>query len=100
MSFVSSGRGRRMKQCFRGGTAFPDKLGELLLVQCRPGIKFPREKKVMTMFQGTTIEDLINSVARAEEHAREQGKAQAPAFERQQYQFRPFIVRQEMVEVA
>ena len=52
------------------------------------------------MFQGTTIEELINSVVRAEDHAREQEKAQASALDRQQYQFRPFIVRQEMVEVA
>jgi hypothetical protein len=51
------------------------------------------------MFQGKTIEELINSVVRAEEHAREQVKTQAQAIERQ-YQFRPFIVRQEMVEVA
>ncbi|HZU32683.1 MAG TPA: hypothetical protein VFB79_16310 [Candidatus Angelobacter sp.] len=51
------------------------------------------------MFQGTTIEDLINSVVRAEEHAREE-KRPAAAPERQQYQFRPFIVRQEMIEVA
>ena len=51
------------------------------------------------MFQGKTIEDLINSVVRAEDHAREQEKKQVPALERQ-YQFRPFVVRQEMVEVA
>ena len=51
------------------------------------------------MFQGKTIDELINSVMRAEEHAREQVKAQAQVVERQ-YQFRPFLVRQEMVEVA
>lgn len=51
------------------------------------------------MFQGKTIDELINSVMRAEEHAREQVKTQAQAVERQ-YQFRPFIVRQEMIEVA
>ena len=53
------------------------------------------------MFQGKTIEELINSVERAEEHARQQVAVatQAPAIERQ-YQFRPYIVRQEMVEVA
>ncbi|HZI56024.1 MAG TPA: hypothetical protein VFF39_04585 [Verrucomicrobiae bacterium] len=51
------------------------------------------------MFQGKTIEELINSVVRAEDHAREQEKKQAQALERQ-YQFRPFVVRQEMVEVA
>ena len=51
------------------------------------------------MFQGKMIEELINSVVRAEDHAREQEKIQASALERQ-YQFRPFAVRQEMVEVA
>ena len=51
------------------------------------------------MFQGKTIDDLINSVVRAEEHARQQEKAQASMFENQ-YQFRPFLVRQEMIEVA
>ena len=52
------------------------------------------------MFQGKTIEELINSVVRAEEHARQQAPTtQASALDRQ-YQFRPFIVRQEMVEVA
>ena len=51
------------------------------------------------MFQGKTIEELINSVVRAEEHARKQETTPAAAFERQ-YQFRPYIVRQEMVEVA
>jgi len=51
------------------------------------------------MFQGTTIEELINSVVRAEEHARQQEKNQAAALDRQ-YRFRPFVVRQETVEVA
>jgi hypothetical protein len=51
------------------------------------------------MFQGKTIDELINTVVRAEEHARQQEPAQAVTFERQ-YQFRPYIVRQEMVEVA
>jgi hypothetical protein len=51
------------------------------------------------MFQGKTIEELINSVQRAEEHARQQVNSQAQVSERQ-YQFRPYIVRQEMVEVA
>ncbi|HZD93358.1 MAG TPA: hypothetical protein VE133_03830 [Candidatus Sulfotelmatobacter sp.] len=51
------------------------------------------------MFQGTMIEELIGSVMRAEEHARQQEKDQTSALERQ-YQFRPFVVRQEMVEVA
>jgi hypothetical protein len=51
------------------------------------------------MFQGTTIDELINSVVRAEDHAREQEKAQASALERQ-YPPRSFQWRQEMVEVA
>jgi len=51
------------------------------------------------MFQGTTIEELINSVVRAEDHAREQEQMQAAALDRQ-YQFRPFVMRQEMIEVA
>jgi hypothetical protein len=37
----------------------------------------------MTMFQGTMIEELINSVMRAEEHARQQEKQTAlPRFAR------------------
>jgi len=51
------------------------------------------------MFQGKTIEELINSVVRAEDHAHEEEKKQATVLERQ-YQFRPYVVRQEMVEVA
>jgi len=51
------------------------------------------------MFQGTTIEELINSVVRAEDHAREQEKVQASALERQ-FPLRRFEWRQEMVEVA
>jgi hypothetical protein len=51
------------------------------------------------MFQGMTIEELINSVVRAEDHAREQKQAQASALERQ-YPLRRFEWRQEMVEVA
>ena len=51
------------------------------------------------MFQGTTIEELISSVMRAEEHARQQEKKQAATLERQ-FQFRPFVVRQETIEVA
>jgi hypothetical protein len=53
----------------------------------------------MTMFQGTTIEELINSVVRAEEHVREQEKIQMAALERQSA-LRRFEWRQEMVEVA
>jgi hypothetical protein len=51
------------------------------------------------MFQGTTIEELINSVVRAEDHAREQEQTQASALERQ-YPLRRFAWREEMVEVA
>ena len=51
------------------------------------------------MFQGTTIEELINSVVRAEDHAREQENMQASALERQ-FPLRRFEWRQEMVEVA
>ncbi|HEY4678541.1 MAG TPA: hypothetical protein VIJ01_15355 [Candidatus Angelobacter sp.] len=51
------------------------------------------------MFQGTTIEELINSVVRAEDHAREQEKMQASALEHQ-YPLRRFEWHQEMVEVA
>jgi hypothetical protein len=37
----------------------------------------------MTMFQGTMIEDLINSVVRAEEHARQQeNQIASPRFAR------------------
>jgi hypothetical protein len=101
MSFVSSGRGRRMKQGFPGRHCLLTNWANYFLIQCRPGIKVPsRKEEEIAMFQGTTIEDLINSVVRAEDHAREQEMVQAQAFERQQYQFRPFIVRQEMVEVA
>ena len=51
------------------------------------------------MFQGTTIEELINSVVRAEDHAREQKQPQASALERQ-YPLPRFEWRQQMVEVA
>lgn len=51
------------------------------------------------MFQGTTIEELINSVVRAEDHAREQEKMQASVLGRQ-YPLRRYEWRQEMVEVA
>jgi hypothetical protein len=64
-----------------------------------PEIKVPSRKEDRKMFQGTTIEELINSVVRAEEHARQQEKTAAPGLDRQ-YGFRPFVVRQEMVEVA
>jgi len=49
------------------------------------------------MFQGTTIEELINSVKRAEENAREQ--KQSAAQERQQ-PLRRMEWRREVVEVA
>ena len=51
------------------------------------------------MFQGKTIDDLISSVLRAEEHARQAEKVQASVLENQ-FQFRPFLVRQEVIEVA
>ena len=51
------------------------------------------------MFQGTTIEELINSVVRAEEHAREEEKTQMAALERQVALHR-FEWRREMVGVA
>jgi len=76
-------------------------LGELLpLERRRPGIKDPsRKAEDKAMFQGTTIEELINSVVRAEDHAREQEKMQGLALERQ-FPLRRFEWRQEMVEVA
>ena len=49
------------------------------------------------MFQGTTIDELMNSVQRAEENAREQ--KQAAERERVQ-QLRRFEWRREMIEVA
>lgn len=49
------------------------------------------------MFQGTTIDELMNSVQKAEEHAREQ--KQAAERERVQ-QLRRFEWRREMIEVA
>ncbi len=56
------------------------------------------------MFQGTTIEDLISSVMRAEEHARQQEKTTAsPRFARTaaEYPVRRMEWReQEMVGVA
>ncbi|MGC2696002.1 MAG: hypothetical protein WA738_09440 [Candidatus Angelobacter sp.] len=62
------------------------------------------------MFQGTTIEELINSVVRAEEHAHQEkitgspdragfARAGAEALERQ-YPLPRFEWRQQMVEVA
>jgi hypothetical protein len=58
-----------------------------------------RKAEDKAMFQGTTIEELINSVVRAEDHAREQESMQALALERQ-YPLRRYEWRQEMVEVA
>jgi hypothetical protein len=51
------------------------------------------------MFQGTTIDELINSVKRAEEHAREQEKVQMAGLERQ-FSATSFTWRQEMAGVA
>ena len=51
------------------------------------------------MFQGTTIEELINSVVRAEEHVRTQENMQLSTLERQ-FPLNRVEWRQEMVEVA
>jgi len=51
------------------------------------------------MFQGTTIDELINSVVRAEEHARAQEKTQLAAVQHQ-YPLRRTEWRQEMAGVA
>ena len=51
------------------------------------------------MFQGTTIEELINSVVRAEEHARKQETVQISALERQ-YPLSRYDWRQQTVGVA
>ena len=48
------------------------------------------------MFKGTTIEELINSVQRAEEHAREEQQRAMATLEPWQQQ----TVYQELVEVA
>ena len=50
------------------------------------------------MFQGNTIEELISSVMRAEEHARQQEKTAGPL--ERQYPLRRMEWRQELVEVA
>ena len=55
------------------------------------------------MFQGTTIEDLINSVVRAEEHARQEKQPASPRFARvaAEYPVRRMEFRErEMVGVA
>ena len=67
--------------------------------RCRPGIKVPSRKEDRKMFQGTTIDELINSVKRAEEHAREQEKVQMAGLERQ-FSATSFTWRQEMAGVA
>ncbi len=51
------------------------------------------------MFQGTTIDELINSVKRAEEHAREQESTQMSALG-SEFPLRKFAWRQEMAGVA
>jgi hypothetical protein len=98
---ASSGRGRQAKQKV-SGEALPSfcTWANYFLLTALPGIKDPsRKAEDKEMFQGTTIEELINSVVRAEDHAREQEKMQALALERQ-YPLRRFEWRQEMVEVA
>ena len=102
MILASYGRGRQAKQKgFRGGAAFLFAWANYFLLNGRlPGIKRSLERaEDKAMFQGTTIEELINSVVRAEDHAREQEKMQGLALERQ-YPLRRFEWRQEMVEVA
>jgi len=54
----------------------------------------------MEMFQGTMIEELINSVMRAEEHARQQVKTAVPARAGMEFMERRMEWRQELVEVA
>ena len=104
MSFVSSGRGRQAKQKV-SGEALPSfctwaNFDTFHITVPPRNIKIPREKqRTKTMFQGTTIDELIKSVVRAEDHAREQEKVQASALDRQ-YPLRRFEWRQEMVEVA
>jgi hypothetical protein len=102
MILASSGCGRQTKQKFPGRRclSFCTWAKQFLLNGARPGIKDPsRKAEDKAMFQGTTIEELINSVVRAEDHAREQEKMQGLALERQ-YPLRRFEWRQEMVEVA
>jgi hypothetical protein len=64
-----------------------------------PGIKVPSRKEDKKMFQGTMIDELINSVMRAEAHAREEANVQVSALERQ-YSSHNFEWRQEMAGVA
>ncbi len=52
------------------------------------------------MFQGTTIEELITSVVRAEEHARQQENNQISALERQALLRRMEWRKPEIVGVA
>ncbi|HEX4603465.1 MAG TPA: hypothetical protein VH724_05680 [Candidatus Angelobacter sp.] len=93
--------GRRSKG-FPGRHCLPPKTwaNYLPLYGAAPEKEDPsRKAEDKKMFQGKTIEELINSVVRAEDHAREQEKIQALALERQ-YPLRRFEWRQEMVEVA
>jgi hypothetical protein len=57
------------------------------------GNRFPRQ---VNMFQGTTIEELIKSVRRAEEHARAEQKQVAAAGEPWQQQ----VQLHELIEVG
>jgi hypothetical protein len=71
----------------------------LALNGAAPGFKtkFPRENEDKKMFQGLTIEELINSVERVEQKARQQQTSAETKFERyplQQMQWR------EAIEVA
>jgi hypothetical protein len=63
----------------------------------RPGIKnFPPDTEVVDMFRGMTIEELIKSVERAEQHARE-GRELKMNFD--DYPVRRMEMR-ELIEVA
>ena len=100
MNFVSLAVVGRRDSKFPGWRCLPPNLGEnftYLQSRCRPGIKVPSRKEDKRMFQGTTIDELMSSVQRAEEHAREQ--KQATERDRLQ-QLRRFEWRREMIEVA
>jgi hypothetical protein len=102
MILASLGRGRQAKQKVSGEAlpSFCTWANYFLLNGAAPEYKDPsRKAEDKAMFQGTTIEELINSVVRAEDHAREQEKMQGLALERQ-FPLRRFEWRQEMVEVA
>ncbi|PYP90069.1 MAG: hypothetical protein DMG65_12325 [Candidatus Angelobacter sp. Gp1-AA117] len=60
---------------FRGRRSLPDTWAKTFipLIGAAPGKNFgPREMRVVIMYLGTTIDELIKSVERAEKHAREE----------------------------